>query len=43
MSCSPYSLKGQKALVCGANSGIGEAIARSYAAAVAIILQTGKK
>ncbi|MBU7586808.1 MAG: SDR family NAD(P)-dependent oxidoreductase, partial [Nostoc sp. TH1S01] len=39
MSYSPYLLKGQKALVTGASSGIGEAIARylaSSGAAVAI-------
>lgn len=37
MSCSPYSLKGQKALITGASSAIGEAIARSYAASGAAV------
>ena len=37
MSYSPYLLKGQKALVTGASSGIGEAIARALAAAGASV------
>ena len=38
MSVSPYLLKGQKALVTGANSGIGEAIARYLAQAGAAVV-----
>lgn len=37
MNYSPYLLKGQKALVTGASSGIGEAIARSMAASGAAV------
>ena len=38
MSYSPYLLKGQKALVTGASSGIGEAVARGLAAAGAAVV-----
>jgi len=38
MSYSPYLLKGQKALVTGASSGIGESVARHLAAAGAAVV-----
>jgi glucose 1-dehydrogenase len=38
MSYSPYLLKGQKALVTGASSGIGEAVARYLAKAGALVV-----
>lgn len=38
MSFSPYLLKGQKALVTGASSGIGEAVARALAASGAAVV-----
>ncbi|BAY11298.1 SDR family oxidoreductase [Calothrix sp. NIES-2098] len=38
MSYSPYLLKGQKALVTGASSGIGEAIARNLASCGAAVV-----
>ncbi|MEH2201513.1 SDR family NAD(P)-dependent oxidoreductase [Nostoc sp.] len=37
MSYSPYLLKGQKALITGASSGIGESIARYLAASGAAV------
>lgn len=37
MSFSPYLLKGQKALITGASSGIGEAVARALAASGAAV------
>lgn len=38
MSLSPYLLKGQKALVTGSSSGIGEAVARALAASGASVV-----